>query len=218
MCLAKSTYICSFLSNSLTQAALHNEKALLAQVAQGKEEAFAMFYHFYYGAVNTFILQYLKSPQLAEDISQEVFAKIWQSRHKLAEVESFRAYLFVAARNQAITALRTISRHELAAGEIIRHYAFPEQQTDDLLLTQEYMRFLQQILDALPQRTRQIFALCREEGKTYEEVAALLGISRSAVKNHMVQAMKVLKASVEKELGISLSVLLAVFSLHSKNF
>ncbi|GGH61519.1 RNA polymerase sigma-70 factor (ECF subfamily) [Filimonas zeae] len=202
----------------MIQAALHNEKELLAQVVEGKEEAFAMFYHYYYPAVSAFVQQFLKSPQLSEDLSQEVFTRIWQNRHRLAEVQSFRAYLFVVARNQAITALRTISRHELAAGEILRHYHLPPPSTDDLLLTQEYMRFLRNTLDSLPERTRQIFRLCREEGRSYDEVAALLGISRNAVKNHMVQAMKVLKTSVEKELGIPLSVFLAVFSAGSENF
>jgi RNA polymerase sigma-70 factor (ECF subfamily) len=199
------------LAAKLAETTLHNEQALLIQVAEGKEEAFAVFYHYYYSSVQTFLQKFLKSPQLSEDLTQEVFSKIWQNRSRLTAIDSFRAYLFVAARNHALTALRTLSRHELAAGEIVRHYQLPVQPTDDLVLTREYMLFLQQTLDTLPQRTRRIFRLCRDEGKSYEEVAALLGISRNAVKNHMVQAMKVLKTYVEKELGIPLAVFLAFF-------
>jgi RNA polymerase sigma-70 factor (ECF subfamily) len=183
-------------------------------MAAGKEEAFAAFYHQYHPAVTLFMQKFLKSPQLAEDLCQEVFVKIWESRAKLAEVQSFRAYLFVVARNHTLTALRTISRHETAIGEIVRHYTLPSSTTDDVVLTQEYMRFLHSILESLPPRTREIFRLCREQGKTYEEVAALLGISRNAVKNHMVQAMKVLRSAVEKDLGISLPLFFAIL-IHS---
>ena len=65
-------------------------------------------------------------------------------------------------------------------------------------------------MDSLPERTRQIFKLCREQEKTYDEVAKSLNISRNAVKNHMVQSMKLLSSSIKKEFGISLTLFMII--------
>jgi DNA-directed RNA polymerase specialized sigma24 family protein len=53
-----------------------------------------------------------------------------------------------------------------------------------------------------------VFRLCRQQGMTYDETAELLGISRNAVKKHMVRTMRILSESVETDLGISLTLLL----------
>jgi RNA polymerase sigma-70 factor (ECF subfamily) len=154
---------------------------------------------------------------MAEDLEQEVFMKIWESRKQLREVKSFRAYLFIVARNHILNTLKAVFRSDAAMGEVVNHFirlrnaqADSGNTPENDLLSKEYQTFLEKILTALPERTREIFRLCREQGKTYDEVAALLGISRNAVKNHMVHSMKILGGSVEKDLGISLSLFLAI--------
>ena len=85
-----------------------------------------------------------------------------------------------------------------------------ENGADDTVLTREYQEFLRRVIESLPPRSREVFLLCREQQFSYDEVAAQLGISRNSVKNHMVHSMKILKASVEKDLGISLSLFLLI--------
>lgn len=101
-------------------------------------------------------------------------------------------------------------RSDVAMGEVINSFVEQRNNTEEELLAKEYLEYLEKALAALPLRTREIFKLCRQEGKSYEEVAIALGISRNAVKNHMVSSMKVLSASVKKDLGISLGILLTV--------
>jgi RNA polymerase sigma-70 factor (ECF subfamily) len=109
-----------------------------------------------------------------------------------------------------LNSLRAALRTETAMGEVVRNFVTQRKNTDERLLDTDFAAFLQRELAKLPERTREIFRLCRQEGCTYEEVATELGISKSAVKNHMVFSMKVLKHSVEKELGVSLATVLAV--------
>ncbi|WP_254070878.1 RNA polymerase sigma factor [Pedobacter sp. L105] len=191
----------------------NSERDLLQQLIAGDEGGFVGLYELYNRSMYTFILKYVSSAPLAEDLTQEVFIKIWESRSNLTEVKSFKAYLFVTARNHTLNSLKVVFRSEAAIGELISGFVSLRNATEDEILDKDYLLFLKKTLNSLPPRTREIFKLCREEQKTYEEVAQSLNISRNAVKNHMVQSMKVLSSSIKKEFGISLSLIIAVLSM-----
>lgn len=192
----------------MTSLSLPQENDLLLRMAAGSEDAFTRLYQHYTPSVNQFFLRYLRVPELVSDLTQDVFIKIWNQRSELPQLKSFRAFLFILARNHALNTLRNASRHDAVIGEIGRHY---QQQIDtDDALTKDYLAFLQTSMEALPPRSREVFRLCREQGLSYEEVAKLLGISRNSVKNHMVYSMKALKLAVEKDLGISFALFLAI--------
>jgi RNA polymerase sigma-70 factor (ECF subfamily) len=199
----------------LSTSAVHNEKDLLQQLIAGDERGFAGLYDLYSPSIQKFILRYVNSSPLSEDLTQEVFIKIWENRAILADVKSFKAYLFVTARNHTLNSMKVIFRSEVAIGEVVDSFVHLRNETEEQLMHKEYLVFLRKILDSLPERTREIFRLCRDQEKSYDEVAKSLNISRNAVKNHMVQSMKVLRSAVKSEYGISLSLFLSfIFGLH----
>lgn len=190
----------------------NSERDLLQQLIAGDEGGFVGLYEIYNRSIYSFVLKYVSSAPLAEDLTQEVFIKIWESRSNLTEVKSFKAYLFITARNHTLNSLKVVFRSEAAISELIAGFVSLRNETEDEILDKDYILFLKNTLNSLPPRTREIFKLCREEQKTYEEVAKSLNISRNAVKNHMVQSMKVLGSSIKKEFGISLSLIIAILS------
>lgn len=190
----------------------HDEGELLTRLAAGHEEAFAALYSRYHAPLARFIQQLVKSPALAEDLAQETFIRIWEARAQLEKVQSLKAYLFTAARNHALNCLKKAASEQAIRGEIVHHFRQLRSDTEEQLLTRAYLQHLQQVLQGLPPQTREVFRLCREQEHSYEEVARLLGISRNAVKKHMVRSMKVLKAATERDLGISFTLLLALVS------
>jgi RNA polymerase sigma factor (sigma-70 family) len=148
---------------------------------------------------------------MAEDLSQEIFLKIWEHRKTMAELDSFRAYLFITARNHTLSTLVKASRQESTLSEILSHYhQASAPPAEDRLLLDEYSAFLKKALDTVPPRARLVFQMCREQGMTYDQVARELGITRNSVRNHMVLSMKILRSAVSKELGISLSLFLVI--------
>lgn len=191
----------------------NSEQYLLQQLIAGDEDGFVGLYEIHHRAIYNFILRYVSSAPLAEDLTQEVFIKIWESRQNLVEVKSFKAYLFVTARNHTLNSLKVVFRSEAAIGELVSGFVNLRNSTEDEILHKDYLLFLKNTLNNLPERTREIFKLCREEQKSYEEVAKTLNISRNAVKNHMVQSMKVLGSSIKKEFGISLTIIIALLSM-----
>lgn len=188
----------------------YTDQQLTARFAKSDEHAFVEIYQRYKGGIYQLIKKFVHSAQFADDLTQEVFVKIWQSREKLAEVESIKAYLLTSARNHALNNLKKALRSENAMEVILNDYTDHRNTIEEDILSKEYHAFLERILSELPQRSREIFRLCREQGKTYDQAAELLGISRNAVKNHMVSAMKTLRISVKNELDIPLSLFLAI--------
>ncbi|QNL48810.1 RNA polymerase sigma-70 factor [Olivibacter sp. SDN3] len=188
----------------------YTENELLQSMKAENEEAFVSFYLSYGSLVSNYITKYVKSSALAEDLCQEIFLKIWETRAQMVEVRALRPWLFTLTRNHTFNFLKRAAVDHTAKAEILRNYQQSHQNVEDALLTRDYQEYIDSVLSTLPLRTREVFRMCREQQRTYDEVAAELGISRNAVKKHMVRSMKVLKGSVEKDLGISLPVLMAL--------
>lgn len=189
---------------------LGNETSLIHQIAGGDADAFARVYCFYSPLIYRFILRYVKTTELADDLTQEIFIKIWERRESLIDQLSFKAYLFTVSRNHTLNFLKRITLDAKAKSVIFSSYRSSDSVENDLL-TKDYFAYLQTILDKLTPQSRQVFKLCRQEYKSYDEAAEILGISRSAVKKHMIKSMKILSTSVKIDLGIQLSLVL-IFS------
>jgi RNA polymerase sigma-70 factor (ECF subfamily) len=194
---------------------LPNEKEILQRLQTGDEYSFSIFYRHYYLFILGRVQRMMHSPELAEDVTQEIFMKIWEGRSKLVEIKSFSSYLFIIARNHTINVLKTAARSDEGMGEIIRHISKTANATEDEIQNNEYLKFIRQKLEELPPRSKEIFLLCREQSKSYREVATALGISRDAVKSRMVHAMKLLRNSAESEMGLTLVLILTLINLYN---
>jgi RNA polymerase sigma-70 factor (ECF subfamily) len=198
----------------LTALSKYEEERLLLSVASGDEQAFTQLYHHFYSALQAYVLKFVKIPQLAEDVVQDVFLKIWEVRHQLPHVKNFTGFLFSVTRNHTLNVLRSIARSVHARTAIIKQ--LQELRFDDEILNKDYRQFIEKALNAIPPRSREIFYKCREQAMTYEEVAAEMGISRNAVKKHMVKAIRVLKDAAFRELNTSIgSYIIILVSLLS---
>ncbi|GGH07085.1 RNA polymerase sigma factor [Mucilaginibacter phyllosphaerae] len=193
---------------------LLSDHQLQQMLLESNYDAFTELYSRYQTELHRFLFRFLQSSTATEDAAQDVFTKIWENRSKLQNVKVFKAYLFVVARNHALDSLKKGFRSGNTIKEITESFSYQSRSAEDDLVSKEYLNFIEKTLHAIPHRSREIFLLCREQNKSYDEVATDLGISRNAVKNHMVFAMKVLRANTERDLGITLSLLLAAIYKH----
>ncbi|GHE29841.1 RNA polymerase sigma factor [Sphingobacterium griseoflavum] len=186
------------------------EKKLVYAMAEGDGSAFTALYHSYANRVFQFVMRYVKSPDLAEDLQQEIFLKMWENRKQFKAANAFRPYLLATTRNHVLDYLRRIAKSEAAQAEIIHHMPLEAKGSDFFLLEKEYQAYIAQAIGSLSPTARKVFQGCREERKTYNEVAAELGISRDAIKKHMVRAMKSIRVAIEKDFDIYLLILLSL--------
>jgi RNA polymerase sigma-70 factor (family 1) len=190
-----------------TSKALENEIELLQQAATGESNAFAQLYNHYRTLVYRFIYKYVKSPQLTDDLTQEIFMKVWENKTALTDRHAFKSYLFTISRNHTLNFLKRAAIDNTAKSVILNYYV-PSESIEENLQTKDYMEYLQSILNTLTPQSREVFRLCRQEFKSYEQAAEILGISRSAVKKHMIKSMKKLGDAVKRDLGIPLGIFL----------
>ena len=164
--------------------------------------AFRKLYDRYWNRVFSLAMHYLKMPGWAEDILQEVFTKIWLKRENLAEVRSFEDFLFIITRNELMTALRQKARKE----KIYQLYAkdFERQVLASIPSSSgDIEKLVQQYLSGLSVQQQKIFTLSKHEGRTLDEIAATLGISKKTVSNSMSIMLSELRIMLKSH-GISL--------------
>jgi len=188
-------------------APLHNEEDLLQRLSCGDEAAFEQLYRHYEESVRIFLIRYIKVPEMTDDVSQEIFSKIWENREHISRVQSFRAYLFTVTRNYTLNVLKRAAKVEAARGLMIQSMQMKVPESDDNLISREYRQWLQHILEEMNPNMRQVFQLVRQESRSYDEVAELLGISRNTVKKHMLRALKIIRNRLDDELGLSMLAL-----------
>lgn len=186
-----------------------SDQELLGLLRSDDGAALGEIYERYHQPLYRFLRKYLRSDELAEDICQNVFIKFWDQRHELTLIRELSAWLFTMAKRMALDFLRSSAMEAAAMGTIVAAYPKNGSIADDLI-AKDYLHFIEDVLARLPEPTQQIFRLCRQQHKSYDEAAEILGISRNTVKKHMVRSMKILGEAAQTELGISLSVLFAV--------
>lgn len=175
-----------------------NERELLVQVALGDRRCFTELLHRYWNKVYTQAITYLRSAELAQEITQDVFLKTWESRHQLENLENFSLWLFVVTKNRVFTELRKKKPTVVSLGE-------EKEETSLLpdypLLYKEASALISKAIQELPPVRKKAFTLSRIEGRSYEEIAGELGISRNGVKDHIVKALHFLRNYLKAHSG-----------------
>lgn len=176
------------------------ETELLARVANADEKAFAHLVATYAPVVYAHVLSYIKDVPQAEELTQDIFMGIWNLRTTLPQIENFKAYLFRASRNRTISALRQqLNHHPITGNENW------EDQLSSPVRKMELRELHDSILDGiekLPPRRRQVFKMSRLEGRSYDEIARELSISRSAVNQHIVESLVFLRTHLRHKLPL----------------
>ncbi|HEY8387177.1 MAG TPA: sigma-70 family RNA polymerase sigma factor, partial [Parasegetibacter sp.] len=97
---------------------LYNEKELLFLLNKGDEQAFEQLYHSYSPRIFGNLVKLLKSEDIAEELLQDVFIKIWQRRSGIDPEQSFRSYLFRIAENSVYDFFRRTARDKLLQAKL----------------------------------------------------------------------------------------------------
>jgi len=177
---------------------------LLTRIGRGDQLAFAEMVHRHWSTIYSHGLAYLKSAPRAEEVTQDIFMKIWTTREKLPEVRNLDNYLFIIARNHIFNETR--KKITLIYGQVEERAetsALPDLQA-------EYKESYQQLLkgiELLPEKRRIVFKLSRLEGLSNEQIAARLGIHKDTVYQYLVKSLLFLRAYMQEHMGETLLVI-----------
>lgn len=179
-----------------------NDRELLVRLSSGHEPSFGVIYNRYWKMVYHAANKMLQSPSQAQDVVQEVFSTIWAQRQNFAEVENLEAYIRAMARNRIYSELRAWSKEQRNIESYVSQAPTSVDDCDFAILNVQNEQLLEEILNLLPPRQREVFTLSRKEGLSHEQIAEMLNVSSGTVKNHMVRALQTIRAHMEPHLGI----------------
>lgn len=173
-------------------APTYDERELILKIAKGDERAFSQLLHKYGETIYAQALAYAKSVEIAEELTQDVFLKVWQRRDKLAEVEHFDKWLFIVARNLIFDSFKKAVHQAVEPfpePPASNNYS-PDHHTE---FRETYQIFLEGV-SLLPEKRQQVFRMSRLEGLTHEEIAKRLGINKITVAQYIVLSLNFLKS------------------------
>ena len=176
-------------------------KEIIKLLKKGDRVAFYNIYEWYCKRLYGFVWRYVKIEEDADEIVQDVFLKIWETRSKIDIYSSFESFLFTITYNTTISLLRKRVNEKKYLNSLQIISEAPDI-TNELYFT-ELSEQVNDLLDKLTPRQKEIFLLSRKEGLTQEEIAKKLNISLNTVKKHMTNSLSFLKSHIDSNLIVS---------------
>lgn len=185
------------------------EKHLLHQLINGDEKAFCQLYATYKNRIIQFVLTFVKSSNLAEDIFQDVFIAVWQNRVMINPDHSFSSYIYTITRNRILNHLRSESYKKEFQEEAKHTLSFQTNNTSESIDENDLKQIIQQGMALLSNRQREIFEMSRDGQLSHKEIAKKLNISTHTVQEHISTSLKTIRGYLQKN-AISYTKIIAL--------
>ncbi len=191
------------------------ERKWVIGLTQGNQEAFRSLFGEYARRIFVFARGYLKSNEEAEEVVQEVFTKVWNVRASINTELSFKSYLFKITYNYIRELFLKKARENSYKHDLLDFAVDFDNRTEEKIDYQSLLELVEDLIDRLPPRQREVIILKKKNGLPVKEIAELLDISPRTVEKHLSEALKFLKTELSEEHVAGL-LFFSLF-LHQKN-
>lgn len=192
----------------MLEPAIIDDDKLFARISQGDEEAFTIVYNKYHKLIYVLAYRYLMSVEMAEDVVQHVFTRLWEYRSELCVNISLKNYLFTMTKNHVLNLIRNENSALIKNYEIVQAIPVYEDDLIEKLEEKEMMSLFYQAVELLPPQKREICLMKIKEELSNQEIADKLKLSINTVKTHYSEALKLLRLHLGKMLIITTFVTL----------
>ncbi len=193
---------------------LNNERLLLQQISQGDRSVFKTLYIHYFSDVQRYVALFEPSGTSTDELTQDVFIRIWEKRSYLAGVDSFKSYLFMVTRNVVFNYLRGLKvQQKVKELDEALEEGGGAGVIEDQLLYKQYYRIALEAMEKLPPGRRKVLKMSIDDGLTLDEIAVELNISRAGVKKQLYAATAFVRQYLHEhgEITALLFVFLSLF-------
>ncbi len=196
----------------MENTALDYEK-LISLLKEGDQKAFSTLYAHYSPQLLAKLHYLLSEEEQALEIHQHAFIKLWDYKEKIKVEDGMWPLLQRIARNLVVDYYRSSASQEAVKKALLLqatlYYELEEENEEVEALSEA----LHKAINLLPEKRREIFLLCKLQGKSYEEVAQLKGVSLGTVKDHMAKAMRFLRQELGQSMySLLITLLTSIFS------
>lgn len=186
----------------------YSDEDLMQEIKADNMFAFDALYGNYCKRVYKFGYSIIKSREEAENLMQDVFLNLWETRRRVKKNSSVKSYIFTITYNSAISIIRKKARESEFIEYLKSVQTINEEAVDVVFEYNELKSKLDEIVNALPKRQKEVYLLHRDEAMKYDEIAERLHISVNTIENHMSRALKTVR---EKMGDYSLFAILFMF-------
>ena len=173
-----------------------NENELVLRLQKGDVCAFDEIYYKYHTAVYLNILKLTGDANITEDILQEVFITLWEKRQAIDPGKSVPGWLFVISYNRSVDYLKKVIRESVTLDNLVNRALAASETEKSVIDTRS--RLLEEAISKLSPQKRKVFELCKLQGKSYDETAKELSISKHTVKEYLSAAVLYVKEYVSQ--------------------
>lgn len=166
-----------------------DEYELIESFKNGDEFAFVGLYNRFKSPVYAFCYKMLLNRELAQDVMQETFLRVYENRDRLMKTASFKSWLFTIARNQCLNHIRQGGRQVNLEPAVMERTASPETPFTRMDKS-EQVKYVSDFLGMLKPEYREVLVLREYQNLTYEEIAAVTRNTLSSVKSRLFKARK----------------------------
>lgn len=160
------------------------------------EGALWQLHAYFFRRLFRLIYSFVRSREVTEELTNDIFIQLWQSRQRLTNVNNPEVYLFVCAKNAAFSYLKS-QKAIITSIDDFQHFDLELERTpEDILISSEMVARINATIQQLPPKCKLIFLLVRENNLKYSEVAEILGLSPKTVEAQMRIALKKLSQSI----------------------
>lgn len=185
------------MSNQQVTLELNREKQLVLKVIEGNHDAFAQLYDMYAERLYYFALRFMISKEDAENVTQDVFVKLWETRERIDVNLSFSSYLFTIAKNTIFNIHRK-RVNELAYLSHLGTFLESNQvKLENEIIYRDIYDKVEKLIAELPPQRKKVFEMSRKQGLSHKEISAELNISEKTIETHIRLALKTLREGVE---------------------
>ncbi len=178
---------------------------LLKLIKLGDEKAFRIIFNSYFPRLLAFSKEYVNDTEVAKNLVQESFLKLWENRQTLKEESNLKAFLFQVLRNSSLNYLKAEKvkqkyeeRLKHSYNEMVLNYGALKQLDFDVVSFNELTEIIDKTIRELPPQCKRVFELSRYQSLKNREIAEKLGISVKAVEGHMSKALKQLRTQLKE--------------------
>lgn len=178
------------------------DRALWSELRKGNKDALRTLFLRHHDSLFQYGLALCSQKPMVEDCLQELFCQLWESQERLSKVEKIKGYLWICFRRRLMKHLKAKSR------DIQHHTSFmgdmkQEQSIEKTIISREQQasnhKALNQVVDLLSMREREVLYLKYYEGMSYSEIEQVLGIRYQTARNYVHRAINRLREAFEQE-------------------
>lgn len=194
---------------------ISDERLLVIRLINGDEKAFCELYSAYKNRLLYFAMKSVKSRDFAEDIFQDTFTVIWQSRRFINPDASFSSYLYAIVHNRILNHLRKVAGEDRLREHILAQSIDYTDDTKNEILFEELKEILFRAMEHLTPRQREVFRMSRDLAMSHQEIADTLGISVNTVQEHISSSLRIIRSYLNKtDSGVYVDLLLLLICLN----